>query len=101
MAEVKENIDKIHISLHLYDTNIAVTINRQDEENCRKAAKLITETINRYASQYNGRRELKEVTYMAMLEIAMRFENESQRNATEPIINVLSKITSEIEDVLK
>lgn len=102
MAEEKtENIDKIHIRLHLYDTNIAVNINRDDEEKCRNAEKLITKTINDYASMYKGRRSDKDVLYMAMLEIALRYETEAQRNATAPITNVLFKITSEIEEALK
>ena len=35
--------NKLHIRLHVYDEEIEVIINREDEEFYRKAAKLITE----------------------------------------------------------
>ena len=100
MAEVKENIEKLHIRLNLYDTNIAVTINGKDEEKCRKAEKLINKTVNDYARLYKGRREEKEILDMAMLEIALRYESEAERNDTTPMTDILSKLTSEIEDAL-
>ena len=44
MAE--QNKDKLHIRLHVYDEEIEVVINREDEEYYRSAAKLITERYN-------------------------------------------------------
>ena len=41
MPEV--NKEKLHIRLHVYDEEIEVTINRDDEEYYRAAAKLITD----------------------------------------------------------
>ena len=41
--------DKLHIRLHVYDTEIPVNVKREEEELYRKAAKLITETVNTYA----------------------------------------------------
>ena len=38
---------------------------------------------------------------MALIEIALRFEQESRRNDTAPYSNILVKLTSEIEDALK
>ena len=37
-----DNKDKLQIRLHVYDTDMSVTVMRQDEEYYRKAAKLIT-----------------------------------------------------------
>ena len=47
MAE--ESKEKLKIRLHVYDTEIAVNVVRDDEEYYRKAAKLITDTVNTYA----------------------------------------------------
>ena len=44
MAEQK--IDRLHIKLHVYDEEIDVVINREEEEFYRAAAKLITERYN-------------------------------------------------------
>ena len=44
MAE--ESKEKLKIRLHVYDTEIAVNVVRDDEEYYRKAAKLITDTVS-------------------------------------------------------
>ncbi|WP_025066509.1 cell division protein ZapA [Hoylesella enoeca] len=97
----EDNRDKLNIRLHIYDTDIPVTIAREDEEDYRNAAKLITDTINAYAAHFKGRRSDKELLYMALIEIALRFEQESRRNDTAPYSNILGKLTSEIEEALK
>ena len=37
---------------------------------------------------------------MALIEIALRYEMEKSRNNTEPYQDLLTKLTSEIEEVL-
>ena len=37
--------DKLHIRLHVYDTELSVNIPREDEEYYRAASKLITDTV--------------------------------------------------------
>lgn len=99
MAE--ENREKLHIRLHVYDTDLSVNVPRDEEELYRAAGKLITNTINTYASVSRGQRSDKMVFYMAMVDIALRYEKESKRNDTEPYSDILSKLTSEIEEALK
>ena len=53
MAE--ENKDKLHIRLHVYDTELPVNIVREDEKLYRDAAKLITTTVNNYAGVFKER----------------------------------------------
>ena len=43
----------------------------------------------------------KDIIYMAMLDIALRYKKEGVRNDTAPFNDILSKLTSEIEDALK
>ncbi|MBR3388916.1 MAG: cell division protein ZapA [Prevotella sp.] len=93
--------EKLHIRLHVYDMDIAVNINREDEELYRNAAKLITGTVNDYAKIYKENKTVKDLLYMALIDIALRYMRESKRNDTAPISNILVKITSEIENALK
>ena len=99
MAE--DNSNKLHIRLHVYDTEISVNVVREDEKFYRDAAKLITDTVNTYAQVFKGRKSDKELLYMALIDIALRYEKELKRNDTVPYSNILEQITSEIEEALK
>lgn len=93
--------DKLHIRLNLYDTELSVNIPREEEEFYRKSAKLITDIVNSYASIFKGRKGDKDILYMALLDIALRYEKNEHRNDTAPYSDMLKKLTSEIEEVLK
>jgi cell division protein ZapA len=92
--------DKIKIRLHVYDTDIQVTVRREDEEYCRRAAKLITDKVNSLMDVYRSSRSENEIIRMAMLDIAIDLEFEKSTNDTKPYDDILTKITSEIEDAL-
>jgi hypothetical protein len=96
-----DNKDKLQIRLHVYDTDMSVTVMRQDEEYYRKAAKLITSTVNTYASVFKAKRSEKDILYMALIDVALRYEKELARNDVEPYGKAMSQLTSEIEDALK
>lgn len=93
--------DKLHIRLHVYDTDMSVNVIRDEEKLYRDAAKLITDTVNTYANAFRGRKSDKELLYMALIDIALRYEKESTRNDTAPFSDILGKLTSEMEDALK
>ena len=99
MAEQEQ--DKLLIRLHVYDTDLSVRIPREDEEYYRKSAKLIDDLVNSYAKIFKGRKSDKEILYMALIDVALRYEKESDRNDTKPYDDILEKLTSEIEDALK
>ncbi|MGN0069013.1 MAG: cell division protein ZapA [Prevotella sp.] len=92
---------KQQISLHVRDMDIRVFVEREQEPLYRDAAKLINDTVNAYSAVYNGRKSEKELLYMVMIDIALKFEIEASRNDTEPFRNILGTLTSEIEDALK
>ena len=50
---------------------------------------------------FKGKKGDKDIIYMAMLDIALRYKKEGVRNDTAPFNDILSKLTSEIEDALK
>ena len=99
MAEQEQY--KLLIRLHVYDTDLSVRIPREDEEYYRKSAKLIDDIVNSYTKIFKGRKSDKEILYMALIDVALRYEKESDRNDTKPYDDILEKLTSEIEDALK
>lgn len=93
--------EKLLIRLHVYDTDLSVRIPREDEEYYRKSAKLIDGIVNSYTKIFKGRKSDKEILYMALIDVALRYEKESDRNDTQPYQDILTKLTAEIEEALK
>ena len=98
MAEEKS---KLNIRLHLYETDMAVKVFPEEEEVYRCAAKTVTDTMNTYVPILKGKRSDKDILYAAMLDIALRYEKEAKRNDTAPFSDILSKLTSEVEEALQ
>lgn len=98
MAEQKK--DRLHIRLHVYDEEIEVVVNRDDEEFYRSAAKLITERYNAYCGAYKGRKSDHTIALMTLIDIALMYQKERSHNDTMPYDNVLARLTKEIEDAL-
>ena len=92
---------KLHIRLHVYDEEIEVTVNREDEEYYRSAAKLITDRYNAYAQAYKGRKSEHVISLMTLVDIALLYQKERTHNDTAPYDNVLARLTAEIEEALK
>ena len=99
MAEVDK--EKLHIRLHVYDEEVEVTIDREEEIYYRAAAKLITDRYNRYAQAYKGRKGDHTISLMTLIDIALMYERVKHRNDTVPYNDVLQKLTSEIEEAMK
>ena len=93
--------EKLLIRLHIYDTDLSVKISRADEEYYRRSGKLINDIVNSYSKIFKGRKSDKEILYMALIDIALRYEKESGRNDTAPYHDILTQLTAEIEDALK
>jgi cell division protein ZapA len=98
MAE--QHQDKQHIRVHLYDEDIDVVVNRDEEPLYRAAAKLITDRYNAYAKAYKGRKSDHTVALMTLLDIALLQQKEHTHNDTLPYDNVLARLTEEINQVL-
>jgi cell division protein ZapA len=95
-----EETDKIKIRLHIYDTDINVTVPREEEALYRRDADLINERLNTYYGQFKRFKSDKEITYFAMIDIGLRLQKLIQRNDTEPYNDLLQQLTSEIEEVI-
>ena len=98
MSELKK--EKLHIRLHVYDEEIAVTINREDEEFYRAAAKLITDRYNAYSQTYRGRKSEHTIALMTLVDVALLYQKERAHNDTSPYDDILKRLTAEIEGAL-
>ncbi len=99
MAETDSS--KINIRLHIYDTDISVKVPREEEAYYRKGAELINDLLNAYFGGFKGMKSDKEITYFAMIDLALRLEKQLARNDVKPYEDTLLKLTSEIEQALK
>lgn len=93
--------NKLNIRLHVYDTDFSVKIDREDEEMYRKASRLISEVVGNYTQYYKGLKSEKEILYMALVDITLRYEKEARRNDTTPYSDILRQLTKEIDEALK
>ena len=93
--------NKLNIRLHIYDTDMAVKINRSEEEMYRNASRLISEVVGNYTQYYKGLKSEKEILYMALVDITLRYEREAKRNDIQPYSNILRQLTKEIDDACK
>ena len=98
MAE--QNREKLHIRLHVYDEEIDVTIDRDDEAYYRAAAKLITDRYNAYAQAYRGRKSDHTIALMTLIDVALLYEKERDNNDTTPYDNILARLTADIKKAL-
>jgi cell division protein ZapA len=93
--------EKLHIRLHVYDEEVEVTIDRNEEVYYRAAAKLITDRYNRYAQVFKGKKGDHTISLMTLVDIALMYERVKGSNDTAPYDAILNKLTSEIEDALE
>lgn len=92
--------EKLRIKLHLYETDLMVNVPREEEQYYRAAAKQVTETVNTYAKIYQGKKSHNDVMYMAMLDLALRSNKLAALNDTQPFMELIAKLTQEIEEVM-
>lgn len=93
--------EKLRIKLHLYETDLMVNVPREEEQYYRAAAKQVTETVNTYAKIYQGKKTHNDVMYMAMLDLALRSNKLAALNDTQPFMELIAKLTQEIEEVMR
>lgn len=79
---------------------MTVRVNRADEELYRKAATLITEAVGNYASVYKGLKSEKDILYMALVDVALRYEREALRNDTAPYSDTMRQLAGEIDTAM-
>ena len=97
----EDELNKINIKLNIYDRVVELKVPREEEALYRKDAELINALLNVYYDNFKGLKEDKEITYFAMVDLGLRLQRELQRNDIKPYDDILQRLTSEIETVLK
>jgi len=91
--------DKLSIRLNIADRFFPLKVNRNEEEQLRKAAKLINDRITKYKLKYTSK-DLQDIMSMVILEFVNKnFELEDKLDEM-PIINQISEINDELVDYL-
>lgn len=96
MNEVSE---RFVIKLRINNQEYPITVRRDKEEIYRAAEKRINEKLNRYKQQYPHLGEERYV-FMTMLDLVTKLIECEKKNDTEPYLDILNELTSEIEEVL-
>ncbi len=93
--------EKRKLNIHLYDTDFTVYAFEEDEPHYRKGARLVTDIMNSYTQKFAGKKTEKEIQYMALIDIAVRYQQAAATVDMTPVNDLLSKLTAEIETALK
>ena len=91
--------DKLSIRLNIADRFFPLKVNRDEEEQLRKASKFINDRITKYKLKYTSK-DLQDIMSMVILEVVNKnFELEDKLDEM-PIINQISEINDELVDYL-
>ena len=92
--------DKIKINLQMAGASYPLTINREDEQMVREAAKQVDLRLNAYRDHYQS---VSAERIIAMVAYQFSLENlqQKQRNDTEPYTTKIKELTKVLEDYFK
>lgn len=93
--------EKQNITLSIRDMQIPMSIRREQEPLYREAGQIINNRLNKYFKDYKGLKSDVEIIYYALIDIALHYVAETKRNDIEPIKNILSQLSSEINEALE
>lgn len=89
--------DKIKINLQIADSNYPLTINRQEEEMVREAAKQVNIRLNAYREYYKNL-EPEKIIAMVAYQFSLEKLQLMQRNDTTPYTEKVKELTELLED---
>ena len=91
--------DTLSITLRVGSWTLPMTIKRDEEYVYRQAEKLIKERFNFYTSSYPGQSS-EMYLLMTILDIAVQSKRQETVNDSEPILQALRPLLSEVEAAL-
>ena len=92
--------DKIKINLQIADSNYPLTINREEEEMVREAAKQVNIRLNAYREYYKNL-EPEKIIAMVAYQFSLEKLQLMQRNDTTPYTEKVKELTELLEDYFK
>ena len=92
--------DKIKINLQIADSYYPITINRDEEELMREAAKQVNIKLNAYREHYKSL-EPEKLIAMAAYQFSQENLKLRQRNDTGPYTEKIEELTEMLEEYFK
>lgn len=91
--------DKIGIHLLIGSETHLITVPRESERYFREAAELINERYNKYRQSYQNQSSAR-YNAVVMLDIAVRYIQSQENKDTQPIMDAIAELHSEVEEAL-
>ena len=91
--------DKLSIRVNIAERFYPLKIDRKDEENIRKAAKMINEKVLQYNQRYNDK-DTQDFLAMAALQYVIKVIDFENKNNLEPVFNELEQLNEQIEELI-
>ena len=91
---------KFRINIKIDGKSYPLTIDIEDEERYRLAAKRVNEIVRKYREQF-GEQDSKDILAMAAFQIALSNTEMQQRNDKSLFIEELKNLNDDISDFLK
>lgn len=91
---------KFTINIKIDGKGYPLTINREDEERYRLAAKRVTETVRKFREQF-GEQDPKDILAMAAFQIALNCSEKQLSDDKSLFIEALKNLNDDISDFLK
>ncbi len=92
--------DKIKINLQIAKVNYPLTINREEEEMVREAARQVNIRLNAYRAHYPSL-DLEKVLGMVAYEFSLETLKHKDRNDTVPYTEKINELTEILEDYFR
>lgn len=91
--------DKLSIRVNVADRYYPLKIDRDNEEDIRKAARLINEKVLQYKQKYVDK-DIQDFLAMASLQYVIKMLELEKNNSKEDLSESLRELTSTIDEVL-
>ncbi len=91
--------EKLNINVTVAGHLINLGIERDQEELLRAAAKRVNEEVNQYTAVYGEMQRDRLMTLVA-LDMAYQHLDAEHKNDTQPVMEVMNKLSDEIEDLV-
>ena len=98
--ELEVSYTKIKINLQIADSNYPLTINREEEQTVREAAKQVNIRLNKYREVYKNL-EPEKIIAMVAYQFSLEKLQLMQRNDTSPYVENVKELTELLEDYFK
>ena len=89
-----------HIKLQIAGRFYPLIIDRKDEENVRKAARVINEKVGQYQQRYRDK-DGQDLLAMAAFQFVLRLIEFEEKSNDTPLITAIGEITEELEEFIQ